>query len=55
MLLCIFTFQGKHLGRLEQLLMEDKIKEIFVFDKTRYKQPVSNKPIIEELTITEQQ
>ena len=50
----IFTFQGKHLGRLEQLLMEDKIKEIFVFDKSRHKQPAINKPIIEELTITEQ-
>lgn len=50
----IFTFQGRHLGRLEQLLMEDKIKEIFVFDKSRYKQPANNKPIIEELTITEQ-
>ncbi len=50
----IFTFQGKNLGRLEQLLMEDKIKEIFVFDKNRHKQPASNMPIIEELTITEQ-
>lgn len=50
----IFTFQGKHLGRLEQLIMEDKIKEIFVFDKSKHKPPPSNKPIIEELTITEQ-
>lgn len=51
----IFTFQGKRLGRIEQLLMEDKIKELVVYSNNRFK-PVSsnNKPIIEELTITEQ-
>lgn len=50
----IFTITGKNLGRLEQLLMEDKIKEIFVFNQNRHKQPASNVPIVKELTITEQ-
>ena len=50
----IFTIKGKNLGRIEQLLTEDKIKELFVFDAGRYKQPANNKSIIEELTISEQ-
>jgi hypothetical protein len=50
----IFTFKGKRLERIEQLLMEDKIKELFVYDNGRFKPPSGNKPFIEELTITEQ-
>lgn len=49
----IFTIQGKNLGRIEQLLMEDKIKELHAFDERKYKAPASNKPIIEEIEISE--
>lgn len=49
----IFTFRGKNLTRIESLLMEDRIKELFVFNSMEHRQPASNKPIIEELIITE--
>lgn len=50
----IFTFRGKNLKRIEELLLEDGIKEFHVFTERLYKAPAENKPIIEELTIDEQ-
>lgn len=49
----IFTIKGKNLERIEKLLTEDKIKELHVFKENKYKQPDSNKPIIEKLEINE--
>jgi hypothetical protein len=50
----IFTLQGNHLERIEQLLMEDKVKVLHVFNEKRYNLPASNKLIIEKLEINEQ-
>lgn len=49
----IFTFKGKQLHLIEKALMEDKVKEIHVFNPDQHKPVVGNKPIIEELTIIE--
>lgn len=47
----IFTLKGKNLGRIEQLLMEDKLKELHVFTEGKYNPPAPNKPIIESIEI----
>lgn len=49
----IFTFKGMNLRAIEKALMDEKIKEIFVYNATIHKEPVKGKPIIEELTVME--
>lgn len=49
----IFTIKGKNLGRIEQLLTEDKIKELHVFKESKHNPPADNKPLIEEIEINE--
>lgn len=49
----IFTIKGKNLGRIEQLLMEDKIKELCAFIDKKHKPPAVNKAIIETIEIAE--
>ena len=49
----IFTIKGKNLGRIEQLLTEDKIKELHVFKESKHNPSANNKPLIEEIEISE--
>ena len=49
----VFNIQGKHLDRIEQLLMEEKIKELHVFNTQKHKAPPPKKPLIESLEVME--
>ena len=49
----IFTLKGNHLKAIEKALMDEKLKELFVYNDKHYKQPAEGNTIIEELTIFE--
>lgn len=50
----VFTIEGKKLGNIEQFFLEEKVKELQVFNPKIHDEPSEEEPIIEKMEITEQ-
>lgn len=50
----VFTLEGKNLDNIEQLFLEERVKELRVFNPKAHNAPSEEEPVIETLEITEQ-
>jgi len=49
----IFTIEGQRISEIDRLLVEEKVKELHVFNETKHKKPPQGQTIIQKLTISE--
>ena len=48
-----FTLQGKNLGLIERLLMDDRVKELHCYNPEKHHPPEEGKPVIEKIEVNE--